>query len=71
MSEGIIGAVWAFCWGLAAASGALVGAVLGLVTHLRHRAIAAFMSLGRACCFQLPRSRSHPRRSCWPARHPL
>ena len=46
MPEGIIGAVWAFCWGLAAASGALVGAILGLVTHLRHRAIAAFMSLG-------------------------
>ena len=46
MSEGIIGAVWAFCWGLAPASGALVGAILGLITHLRHRAIAAFMSLG-------------------------
>jgi ZIP family zinc transporter len=46
MPEGIIGAVWAFCWGLAAASGALVGAILGLITHLRHRAIAAFMSLG-------------------------
>ena len=46
MSEGIIGAVWALCWGLAAASGALVGVILGLVTHLRHRAIAALMSLG-------------------------
>jgi ZIP family zinc transporter len=46
MTEGIVGAVWAFCWGLAAASGALVGAILGLMTHLRHRAIAAFMSLG-------------------------
>ena len=46
MPEGIIGAVWAFCWGLAPASGALVGAILGLITHLRHRAIAAFMSLG-------------------------
>jgi zinc transporter, ZIP family len=46
MLEGIIGGVWAFCWGLAAASGALVGVILGLVTHLRHRAIAAFMSLG-------------------------
>ena len=44
MPEGIIGAVWAFCWGLAAASGALVGVILGLITHLRHRAIAAFMS---------------------------
>ena len=46
MPERILGAVWAFCWGLAAASGALVGAILGLMTHLRHRAIAAFMSLG-------------------------
>ena len=46
MPEGIIGIVWAFCLGLAAASGALVGAILGLTTHLRHRAIAAFMSLG-------------------------
>ena len=46
MPEGIMGAVWAFCWGVAAASGALVGAILGLITHLRHRAIAAFMSLG-------------------------
>jgi ZIP family zinc transporter len=44
--EGILGAVWAFGWTLAAASGALVGAILGLLTHLRHRAIAAFMSLG-------------------------
>src|SRR3954453_20655998 len=46
MPEGIMGAVWAFGWGAAAASGALVGVVLGLVTHLRHRAIAAFMSVG-------------------------
>jgi ZIP family zinc transporter len=46
MSEGVIGAVWAFCWGLAAASGTLVGVILGLITHLRHRAIAAFMSVG-------------------------
>jgi zinc transporter, ZIP family len=46
MAEGIMGAVWAFCWGLAAASGALVGGVLGLITRLPHRAIAAFMSLG-------------------------
>src|SRR5918998_1544435 len=45
MPEGIMGAVWAFCWGVAAASGGLVGAVLGLITRLRHRAIAAFMSL--------------------------
>ena len=46
MFEGIIGAVWAFFWGLAPASGALIGAILGLITHLRHRSIAAFMSLG-------------------------
>jgi zinc transporter, ZIP family len=46
MPEGLVGAGWAMCWGLAAASGALVGVVLGLTTHLRHRAIAAFMSLG-------------------------
>jgi zinc transporter, ZIP family len=46
MTEGLLGVVWAFCWGSAAASGALVGAILGLITHLRHRAIAAFMSLG-------------------------
>jgi zinc transporter, ZIP family len=46
MPDDIIGAVWAFCWGSAAASGALVGALLGLVTHLQHRAIAAFMSVG-------------------------
>ena len=46
MPEGMIGAVWAFCLGLVAASGALVGAILGLITRLRHRSIAAFMSLG-------------------------
>jgi ZIP family zinc transporter len=46
MPEAITGAVWAFSWGVVAASGALVGAVLGLTATLRHRAIAAFMSLG-------------------------
>jgi zinc transporter, ZIP family len=46
MPEGLMGTVWAFCWALAAASGGLVGTVLGLTTHVRHRAIAAFMSLG-------------------------
>jgi ZIP family zinc transporter len=35
MPEGIIGVVWAFCLGLAAAAGALVGAILGLITTLR------------------------------------
>src|SRR5687767_4952262 len=46
MPEAIMGAMWAFCWGLAAASGVLVGAILGLITRLPHRAIAAMMSLG-------------------------
>jgi ZIP family zinc transporter len=46
MPEGINGAVWAFCWGLAAASGVLAGTIFGLVTQLRHRAIAAVMSFG-------------------------
>jgi zinc transporter, ZIP family len=46
MPEGITGAVWALGWGSAAASGALVGAILGLITHLGHRGIAAFMSVG-------------------------
>jgi zinc transporter, ZIP family len=46
MPEGIMAAVWAFSWGAVAASGALVGAILGLTANLRHRAIAAFMSLG-------------------------
>ena len=46
MPEGIVGAAWAFGWGAAAASGVLVGAILGLVTNLRHRTIAAIMSLG-------------------------
>ena len=46
MPQGMMGAVWAFCWGAAAASGVLAGAILGLATHLRHRAIAGIMSLG-------------------------
>ena len=46
MPEAINGAVWALGWGSAASSGALVGAILGLTTHLRHRGIAAFMSVG-------------------------
>jgi ZIP family zinc transporter len=46
MPQGMMGAVWAFCWGAAAASGVLVGAILGLTIKLRHRAIAAIMSLG-------------------------
>lgn len=46
MPEGITGAVWAFCWGLAAASGVLGGTILALIARLRHRAIAAIMSLG-------------------------
>jgi zinc transporter, ZIP family len=46
MPEGITEAAWAFCYGAAAASGLLFGAILGLITQLRHRAIAAIMSLG-------------------------
>ena len=46
MSGSIMGAVWAFCWGFAAASGVLAGAIVGLTTQFRHRAIAAVMSLG-------------------------
>lgn len=46
MPEGIVGALWAFFWGVAAASGALVGTILGLTAHFQHRVIAAFMSLG-------------------------
>ena len=46
MPEGISGAVWAFCWGLAAASGVLGGTILGLIAQLPHRAIAAIMAFG-------------------------
>ena len=53
MPEASIGAVWAFCWGALAASGVLVGAILALVTHLRHRAIAAIMSLGAGVLLSL------------------
>jgi zinc transporter, ZIP family len=46
MPDGIMGPAWAFFWGAAAASGVLVGAILGLLTDFGHRAIAATMSLG-------------------------
>jgi zinc transporter, ZIP family len=46
MAEEITGAVWAFSWGLAGASGVLAGTILGLITRLPHRAIAAIMSFG-------------------------
>jgi ZIP family zinc transporter len=46
MSDSIREALWAFCWGLAAASGVLGGTILGLVVSLPHRAIAAIMSFG-------------------------
>ena len=46
MPDAFMGVVWAFGWGMAAASGVLVGAILGLMTRLPHRAIAAMMSLG-------------------------
>jgi hypothetical protein len=67
MPEAITGAVWAFYWGMAAACGALIGAILGLMTRLRHRAIAAFMSLGAGVLLSAASSRR--RHSCWPARH--
>lgn len=35
MAEGITGIVWAFWWGLAAASGVFAGLILGLTTRLR------------------------------------
>src|SRR4026208_148038 len=70
MPEGIKGMLWAFCWGVLVVSGGFVGAILGITMHLRHRPIAAFMSLGEACCFRLPLSRPRPRHSCWPERHP-
>jgi zinc transporter, ZIP family len=46
MAEEITRAVWAFSWGLAAASGVLAWTILGLITRLPHRAIAAIMSFG-------------------------
>jgi zinc transporter, ZIP family len=46
MPEGISGAVWAFWWGLAAASGVLGGTILALIRQLPHRVIAAIMSFG-------------------------
>ena len=46
MPAGIIEVVWAFCWGLAGASGVIAGTILGLILRLSHRAIAAIMSLG-------------------------
>ena len=46
MAEGFVGAMWAFSWGLAAASGVIGGTILGLITRLPHRAIAAIMSFG-------------------------
>ena len=53
MPEGILEAVWAFCWGVAAASGLLVGALLGLRTRLSHRTIAGMMSLGAGLLLSL------------------
>jgi ZIP family zinc transporter len=46
MPEGIAGILWAFCWGLAGASGVLAGTILGLTMQFPHRAIAAIMSFG-------------------------
>ena len=46
MSEGVAGVLGAFWLGLAAASGELGGALIGLVAPLRHRVIAAVMAFG-------------------------
>ena len=46
MPDGFTGVVWAFCWGLAAASGLVGGTILALIMRLPHRAIAAIMSFG-------------------------
>jgi zinc transporter, ZIP family len=53
MPEGIMEALWAFCWGVAAASGLLVGAVMGLRMRLSHRAVAVMMSLGAGLLLSL------------------
>ncbi len=53
MPEASVGALAAFGWGMAAASGVLLGAILALVTNLRHRAIAAIMSLGAGVLLSL------------------
>jgi zinc transporter, ZIP family len=45
--------VWAFALGLLAGSGVLVGATLGLVAQLRHRTIAAIMSIGAGVLLSL------------------
>jgi ZIP family zinc transporter len=44
--EAMLAAAMAFCWGLAAASGLIAGALLSVATRLSHRTIAATMSLG-------------------------
>ena len=71
MPDGIVGAAWAFGWGLAAASGALVGAILGLIAYLRHRAIAAFMSFGSGVLLSAASFKVASRLSSRPARLPL
>jgi ZIP family zinc transporter len=48
-----IGALMAFGQGALAGAGVLVGAVLGLVTRLGHRAVAAVMSLGAGVLLSL------------------
>jgi zinc transporter, ZIP family len=53
MAEEIMEALWAFCWGMVPATGVLVGAVLGLTAHLRHRGVAAIMSLGAGVLLSL------------------
>jgi ZIP family zinc transporter len=57
MPEAITGAMLAFGWGLAAASGLLAGAALGLTARLSHRAIAATMSLGAGVLLSIASTR--------------
>ena len=45
MPEGIMVALWAFCWGVAAASGGLVGAILGLIAHCPPSALTGQIEL--------------------------
>jgi ZIP family zinc transporter len=51
--ERTMGMLWAFALGLAAGSGVLVGAFLGLVARLRHRTVAAVMSIGAGVLLSL------------------
>jgi zinc transporter, ZIP family len=51
--DAIMEAAWAFSWGMAPASGVLVGVALGAAGHLRHQGVAAIMSLGAGVLLSL------------------